>query len=223
LWTPRRDPDARFAGAGHAAADTPWRDASWCALDLELTGLNPRQDHIIAVGMVPIERGRVLLGQSVYTLVKSSRRSQPAAVLAHRLRVADLAQAPALDEVMDLVITTLTGRVPVFHFAPVEQAFLLPQLRRRRLRLGHAADTETLGRLWLERRDRTPQPGGLSLGRLSRHLGQRAEVAHHALGDAVSTAQAFIALATHLDNEAPQTVGSLLSESQRPPAWRPGR
>ena len=40
-------------------------------------------------------------------------------------------------------------------------------------------------------------------------LGQAGEDPHHALGDALTTAQAFIALASHLDAESPQTVGSL--------------
>ena len=46
---------------------------------------------------------------------------------------------------------------------------------------------------------------------------------HHADGDALTTAQAFIALATHLDAFDPQTVGSLVRVSRperRPPSPR---
>ncbi|MBV9605890.1 MAG: hypothetical protein JO027_12305, partial [Solirubrobacterales bacterium] len=63
---------------------------------------------------------------------------------------------------------------------------------------------------WLRLRDGSA-PDGISLGRLSAALGQPGEVPHHALGDALTTAQAFIALATLLDSMAPQTVGSLVS------------
>ena len=52
-------------------------------------------------------------------------------------------------------------------------------------------------------------PKGLSLARLASVLGQPAEDPHHALGDALTTAKAFIALASHLDATRPQTVGSL--------------
>jgi DNA polymerase-3 subunit epsilon len=45
---------------------------------------------------------------------------------------------------------------------------------------------------------------------LCRELGVPPELPHHALGDALSTAQAFVALASHLDAVTPQTVGSLL-------------
>jgi DNA polymerase III subunit epsilon len=212
---PRRQGAAGiYAAAGRPPAATPWREARWCSLDLELTGLDPRRDHIIAVGAVPIEDGRVILGEAVYSLVRSSRRSDAGAVVTHKLLVQDLADAPPLDDAIELVLAALSGRVPVFHTAAVERAFLEPQFRRRRLRMPAAADTDALGRLWLRARDGVA-PSWISLARLSALLGQRQEPPHHALGDAVSTAQAFIALATHLDARERQTVGSLLSAGER--------
>jgi DNA polymerase III subunit epsilon len=209
LLAPRGEAAARFARAGRPANSTPWRGASWCALDLELTGLDPRRHEIIAVGAVPIEEGRVMLGQSLYTLVRTTQRSDPNAVLVHKLLVADLASAPSLDEAFDLILDALAGRVPVFHTAVVERAFLAPLFARRRVRLPAAADTELLGRAWLrERGDGRAAP--LALARLARELDQPAEPPHHALGDALTTAKAFIALAAHLDRVEPQTVGSLV-------------
>ena len=79
-----------FTSAGRPAGSIPWREANWCAVDLELTGLDPRRDEIIAIGATAVEHGRVVLGKSFYTLVHSSRRSEPGAVLVHKLRVADL-------------------------------------------------------------------------------------------------------------------------------------
>jgi DNA polymerase III epsilon subunit-like protein len=82
------------------------------------------------------------------------------------------------------------------------------------VKLPAAADTEVLGRVWLKGQA-NDTPRGVRLGRLAELLGQRPEAAHHALGDALTTAQAFVALATHLDREHPQTVGSLLRASER--------
>ena len=210
---------AEFAKAGRPAARTPWREAGWCALDLELTGLDPRRDDIIAVGAVPIERGRVILGKAAYTLVRTSKRSEVAAVLVHKLRVADLADAPSLEHGIELVLGAFTGHVPVFHTAAVERAFLRRPFAERRVRLPAAADTEVLGRAWLRARDGVT-PAGISLARLTNALGLPAEPPHHALGDALTTAKAFIALATHLDAVAPQTVGSLLNVTEH---WGRGR
>lgn len=214
LRSPRGAGAQAFARAGRPSRRTPWRKASWCALDLELTGLDPRRDVIIAVGAVPIEDGRVILGQGFYTLVRTTQRSAHGAILAHRLRVADLADAPPLADALDALFDVLGGRVPVFHTAAVERGFLSPVFARRGLRLPRAADTDALGRLWLKQRDGGAPPW-LALAKLSEALGQRAETAHHALGDALTTASAFIALATHLDTIAPQTVASLLSAEDR--------
>jgi DNA polymerase-3 subunit epsilon len=196
----------------------PWRDAAWCAVDLEMTGLDPRCDEIMAIGAVPIDSGRIPLGAGRYTLVRASKRSQVGAVLVHKLRLADVADAPSLDQAIDLLLDTLAGRVPVFHTAAIESAFLERQFARRRVRLPAPADTEALGRQWLSHRDGTPPARSISLGGLAGALGQPAEAPHHALGDALTTAKLFISLASLLDTVAPQTVGSLLTASERPSA-----
>jgi DNA polymerase-3 subunit epsilon len=108
----------------------------------------------------------------------------------------------------------MAGRVPVFHTAGVERTFLKPLFSRRRLRLPPAADTEAIGRLWL-RQHGGQTAGWISLARLAELLGVPQEPAHHALGDALTTASTFIALATHLDRDAPQTVGSLVWAEDR--------
>jgi DNA polymerase-3 subunit epsilon len=202
---------ASFATAPRPGDGAGWRDAGWCAVDLEMTGLDPRTDEIIAIGAMPIDRGRIQLGGAMYTLVRASKRSQVGAVLVHKLRLADVVDAPSLDQAIDLLLTALAGRVPVFHTAAIESAFLERQFARRHVRLPAAADTEALGRRWLAHRDGSAPARGISLGRLAGALGQPAETPHHALGDALTTAKLFISLASLLDTVAAQTVGSLVA------------
>ena len=209
LRAPRSEAAAAFATVGRPDSKTPWRQASWCAIDLELTGLDPANDEIIAIGAVPIEDGRLILGDSRYTLVRTARRSEHDAVLMHKLRVVDLADAPPLEQAVELLLEMLSGRVPVFHTAAVERTFLAPLFSQLRVRLPAAVDTEILGRLFLQWRDGIAPPR-LSLATLLNLLGQSGEAPHHALADALCTAQAFIALASRLDATQPQTVGSLL-------------
>jgi DNA polymerase-3 subunit epsilon len=212
----RRPPEgaaADFAAIARPADETPWREAKWCALDLELTGLDPRRNDIIAVGAVPIEDGRIMLGESLYTLVRTTRRSEHGAVLVHKLRVADLADAPPLEEAVDRMLELLAGRTPVFHTGAVERNFLVPLFSRRHVKLPTAADTEVLGRVWLREREGEAPPW-VSLEKLASELGQPGEPPHHALGDALTTAKAFIALATLLDQREPQTVSSLTRSDQ---------
>lgn len=204
----RRSPEARrFAEAAAPNPETAWREAEWLAVDLELTGLD-HADEIISIGAVPIRAGALILGESLYTLARPHRPSNHAAILVHKLRPADLSDAPALDDAIGLLLASLAGRVPVFHTSMVERSFLGREFRRRRVRLPADVDTEELGRLWLQERDGIA-PRRMSLGHLTSVLNLPAETPHHALGDALSTAKAFISLASHLDSVAPQTVGSL--------------
>jgi DNA polymerase III subunit epsilon len=207
---------ASFASAPRPDDGASWREVGWCAVDLEMTGLDPRTDEIVAIGAMPIDGGRIQLGSGMYTLVRASKRSQVGAVLVHKLRLADVVDAPSPDHAIDLLLAALAGRVPVFHTAAIETAFLERQFARRHVRLPAAADTEALGRRWLTHRDGTAPAHGISLGRLAGALGQPAETPHHALGDALTTAKLFIALASLLDTVAPQTVGSLVAAGAGP-------
>ncbi|MGP0049883.1 MAG: exonuclease domain-containing protein [Solirubrobacteraceae bacterium] len=211
---PRGAAAIRFAQAGLPRPDTPWREAEWCVVDLELTGL-ARSDEIISIGAVPVRQGALILGESLYTLARPDRAPTHASVLIHKLRHADLAHAPSTDDAIELLLTTMAGRVPVFHTSMVERTFLGRELRRRGLRLPQDADTEVLGRRFLRERDGEAPPG-LSLARLARLLGQPGEDPHHALGDALTTGKAFIALASLLDARRSQTVSSLTAPEQEP-------
>jgi len=212
--SPRQGAAAVFHTAGRPSGSLPWREARWCAVDLELTGLDPRRDHIVALGAIPVEEGRISLAGARYTLVRPSHPPKHDAVLVHKLRLADLVDAPTVHHAVDILLEMLAGCVPVFHTAAIERAFLTPVLARRRVRLPPSADTEVLGRVWLRERG-SEVPAGLALATLSNRLGLPVEPPHHALGDAVTTAQAFIGLASHLDRSSPQTVASLIHASQR--------
>ena len=199
---------------------TPWREASWCVVDLELTGPDPDRHEIVSFGAVPIERGRVRLGDAVAGLVRPTREISEEAILVHGIRAVDLATAPQLSDAIGPLVEVMTDRVLVAHSAAVERAFLGRALRPLGVRLRRPiADTELLGKLWLYERD-GHWWGRVPLSALARELGLPAERPHDALGDALTTAQAFIALATHLDAARPETVGTITHAQQRIKALR---
>lgn len=198
-----------------------WREAHWCALDLELTGLDPRADEIVSFGAIPIEHGRVQLRSAVHQLVRPAQTISEDAILVHGIRAADLIDAPPLDAALDALVGAIDGRVLVAHTASVEREFLGRALRKRaiNLRRRRIVDTELLGRLWLLERDGRLLPR-LSLGRLATELGLPADRPHDALGDALTTAQVFIALCSHLDAQRRETVASLARARARVEAMR---
>jgi len=116
------------------------------------------------------------------------------------------------------LLEALTGRPIVAHVAEVERSFLAAAISGFGTELRNPViDTAAMDR-WLRRlRGRPParrEPVGLS--DMVRSLGLPVHRPHHADGDALTTAQAFIALATHLEVfENPLTVGSLKRITER--------
>jgi DNA polymerase-3 subunit epsilon len=205
---------AEYARAELPAATTPWRLAGFCVVDLETTGLDPGTDEIISFAAIPVDEGRVRPGGLVTGLVRPRRMPRPDTMRIHGLRPADLGTAPTLQEALDRLLAALCGRMLVAHVAWMEEQFLDRAFRGHGVRLrGDAIDTARLAEAVL-----APGPAGdpLPLSAVATRLGLPVHRPHHADGDALTTAQVFIALAGRLELERrPQTVRSLTRAGRR--------
>jgi len=198
-----------YARSKAPRAETPWRQAHYAVVDLETTGLDPKHDEIVSFAAIPIDSGRVIVGRTSTAIVRPSQMPPAETIRIHGLRPVDLAGAPTIADVLDLVLEALAGRVLVAHAAWVERGFLAAALKPAGLRL-HAPvlDTGVLAA-------RVLRPEAASEGRViplrdaARLLGLPVHRPHVAEGDALTTAQLFLALADHLDRHERQTVGSL--------------
>jgi DNA polymerase III subunit epsilon len=214
LRSPASPGAARYASTPLTPAKTPWRGANFCVVDLELSGLDPRKDEIISFGAVPIDAGRLMTGSAIYGICRPSRPLPESSILVHGIRTADLDGAPPLDEAIQPLIDAMTGRVIVAHVSWVERSFLSRALKRQGVRLrGPIMDTFELGRLLA--RQRHEESPARTLDELAEYLRLPVYRRHHALGDALTTAQVFLALTTHLDEFGAETVRSLARAKDR--------
>ena len=202
------------AASAYAAAKpppdaTPWAQVPYAVVDLETTGLDPKHDEIISFASIPIDLGRIVVRDICTATIRPERMPPPETIRIHGLRPADLAGAPPLDQALDSIAAALTGRVVVAHAAWVERGFLTRAMKGAGLKLGRPVlDTAALAVRVLEKRP--PEKGEvLPLSETVRRLGLPVHRPHIAEGDALTTAQLFLALASHLDREHPQTLGSL--------------
>ncbi len=194
---------------------TPWREARYCVVDLELSGLEPRRNEIVSFGALPIDAGRVRLAGAASGLVRPTRPLAAAAIRVHGIRAADLADAPPLAEALDALLQAMAGRVLVAHHAAIERAFLGRALRRLGVRLrGPVLDTAVLARVWLAERD-GELPPRMTLAQLATACGLPVHSPHTAIGDALTTAQLFIVAASQLDARRSETVGRLARADTR--------
>lgn len=199
-----------------------WREVEYLSLDFEATGLDLKRDDIISFGAVPIHDGRIVIGQQNYSLVQPTRPIPPESTKFHVIRNQDLAGAPTAREAASNLMSALRGRVLLAHAAWVEAAFL-----RRMFRLHGAdlvspiVDTAALARaLGLRPRIDTHEP---HLETLATELGVPVHDPHHALGDAITTAQVFLVLAHRLQNEQvePLTLSKLVNVTREFALLRP--
>lgn len=219
-----------YEGAEAPPDSTPWREAPFVVVDLETTGLDAGRDEIISFATVPVEGGRARPGAGLYELVRPERMPTAATIRIHGLRPADLAAAPPLSDLIGALLAALGGRVLVAHVAALEEGFLRAALGAHGVELRNpVADTAAMAaRLALLRGHQKAARRTIGLSQLARSLGLPVHRPHHADGDALTTAQAFVALAVHLEAYQPVTVGWLQAlpepKGRRPPAalraWR---
>jgi DNA polymerase-3 subunit epsilon len=187
----------------------PWRQAAYASLDFETTGLDLAGDDIISFGVVPIEKGRILPGRSMYREVRPDRPLKPASIAVHGLRPVDLEEASTLGVVVGDLRDALAGRYVLAWAAQIEAAFLARVFGRRTswwrkqiidvLRLALLVDGYGAG----GHRD-------FSLTAVAGRLGVPVERPHHALDDALTTAQVFLVLLPDLERRGITTPRRLV-------------
>lgn len=177
-------------------------------VDLETTGLDLDRDTIVSYGAVVVSGSCIDVATARYGLVAPESDLRAESIPVHELRRCDLDHAPSLDDALDLLVPLLEGRVLVAHAAWIERAFLGRALRRRGRRLvGPCIDTAALARA----ADVVGHLGGHepALEPLATRLGLEPHTPHHALGDALTTAEVFLLLAHRLERVVAHTVGTL--------------
>jgi DNA polymerase III subunit epsilon len=193
----------------------PWRSGEFVALDFELTGLDRTRDEIISFGAVPVSGGRVLLGDALYREVKPRVQPSTGSVKVHGLRSKDLEDAPSLSAITHELSSALAGRYLLTWVADVEIGFLRsvfgkPEWWWRR----RTIDVVDLVRVHArEQRAPTALTGG-GLSATAERYGVPEEDPHHALNDALMTAELFLVLATKLASPRRTNVRDLIRISR---------
>jgi DNA polymerase-3 subunit epsilon len=198
-----------------------WRTAKYLAIDVETTGLDLRRDSIISIGAAGIRDGRIVCGDNYYSLIRPACPVSVASMRIHCLRPADLENAPTAQDVGEEIARQLAGWIVVAHAAWIERAFLTRLLRQAGVRFAAPViDTAALARA-LGYAKGVPYGREPSLELLARQLSLPVYEPHHALGDAVTTAAVFLAMAAKVGKPGgqaaakPVSVRSLVALSAR--------
>jgi DNA polymerase-3 subunit epsilon len=164
------------------------KDARFCAVDLETTGLNPREDEIIAFASIPMLGSRIAVHEGCYILVRP-KRYKLEAMKFHGISSHDLNGAPYFEEAAAGILSALDGII-VGHGVEYDHEFL----RRHFRRIGTRLKRECLDIVHVEQwlgRECGNDAFSLSLNAMTSSYGLEECYRHNAMADAFCVAQIF--------------------------------
>jgi len=170
------------------------------SVDLELTGLDPKQNQIIAIGWTCIEHGRIPFGSNKHITVNAQQSVGSSAAI-HELMDSDVAMGVPLELGLQALFEAAVGRVWLFHHASLDLAFL----QQACLAWAGVAppftvlDTMQMELAMRKRRDQPLKQGDLQLGTLRSRYNLPRYTAHNALIDACATAELMLAIASRME------------------------
>jgi DNA polymerase-3 subunit epsilon len=196
----------------------PSPPATLLALDLETSGLDPRHDVVLSAGWVPVADGSVLWGERFHAFVAGSaeRPRDPEALAVHQILPSETRDGITLGALLDHLEAALGGHgMFLVHGGGIERRFLraaarslgrpvprlpmldtLPWLLEIETHRHHLAD-----RLPRERRQQAI-PSTLEAARA--YFDLPPYPAHHALLDALATAELYLLLHRRFPELAPR-------------------
>ncbi|MTD37167.1 3'-5' exonuclease [Erwinia sp. CPCC 100877] len=195
-------------------AETDIRQLPLLVFDFETSGLNAEQDRIVSMGWVEVHQGIIALESARHLLLQaSSDTDRPAVALHHivpEMQQRGVSEATAFDQLW----SAMAGKALVVHGAVMEREFICQYLRRGAL--------PELPLIWLDTlkieqafpTSRERGPVSWRLSDLRRRYRLPEYPAHHALSDAIATAELFLAQRFRLFRQQAAPLGELVKASR---------
>lgn len=169
-------------------------EVPWLIFDFETSGLDADRDRILSIGSIVAQQGQIGLASARHHYIAGEHPVNAHSAVVNHITPEMLRNGIALDEAMEALFTDLRAKVAVVHGRMVERAFINAWLSSRYGR-------EDLPLLWvdtleLERRYQQAarqMQNDLRLSSIRRDYQLPDYPAHHALCDAVATAELLLA------------------------------
>jgi DNA polymerase-3 subunit epsilon/CBS domain-containing protein len=169
---------------------TPLSSLEAVVIDTETTGLDARTARIVQFGGIPVTGEVVHRDKGFEQFVNPGIPIPPKTSEVHGIRDADVANAPRFAEAIDALETRLGNATLIGHTIAYDLAILHReyQIAGRAWHQPRVLDIRHLARL------AQPTLAGYDLDRLCDWLGVKVDGRHTAFGDAVATAEIYVAL-----------------------------
>lgn len=180
---------------------TLWREPlkadAMLAVDLETSSLSSGDGDIVSAAWVAIDQREVVLSSARHWVLRPNRSVGQSAQF-HGIRDCDRGGGATLEQVMSSFLEAASGRCLLFHGGALDKDFLNAASRRlfNAPLLLSTLDTLELEKARLTRHQDSLETGALRLATCRRRWGLPDYPAHHALNDAIATAELYLAIAS---------------------------
>jgi DNA polymerase-3 subunit epsilon len=165
------------------------KEQSFLALDLEMTGLNPKKDRIVQLGMIPFDHGEIRIKNAVSAFVQHDFVGKGLAI--HEITPEQTIHGWSEEDLLNEFMHYSMDRVLVGHYLELDIAFLKSLYRRydKKWKSPQLIDTLLLS-LYIDRHKRQEEKSDLSysLSDLCQRFNIPSGLAHSAIDDALSSA-----------------------------------
>lgn len=209
-------------------AEVRWATANLAVIDFETTGLSPETDRIVEVGIACFAGGE--LTNLKHWLVNPGIPIPEGARNVHGIGDAEVAGAPAFEQIAVELVEVLKGHLPVAYNAAFDRAFLHAELERAGITTrgpehspACSADVDWIDPLiWT--RELYRDDSSRKLSDIAARLGIALERAHRAASDAETTGRILLALAERMPATYTEIIGLQAQYAARQSVdltWRP--
>ncbi|RJX75412.1 3'-5' exonuclease [Vibrio sinensis] len=199
----------RYYSAPIPAAETPLKDVEFVSMDFETTGLNAQEDAILTIGLVPFTLQRIQCSGSAHWVVNPNRELNEESVVIHGITDSEVKSAPQLEDILDQILNAIAGKIVVVHYKNIERQFFNNTLLER---IGEGIQFPVIDTLDIEYAIQLRQctgfrnwlkgkkPGSVRLGQARTRYKLPIYQPHHALTDALATAELLQAQLQYYSN-----------------------
>ncbi len=190
-WWARRQ---HGEGEWGALFGTP-ADDEWVSLDLETTGMDPANDHILSLAAVPVRAGRVLLSERFTRRIRPDRGFDIESIRHHHITPDEAAAGISVTPAVREFLHWLGPRRLLGYYLAFDLKMLGPHVRAITGFALPNPQVDLADEVLAQQRRRNPDaPANLDFQFIADTLGVPIIGRHSALGDASTVAMCWLAL-----------------------------
>jgi len=189
------------------------KDIEFLALDFETTGLNPKKDRVVSFGYTVIDQLAILNSMNGHYIVNPKTELTEQNVSIHEITDDEVKSGITVSQMMEKIFELLKGRALLVHFDYIEKGFInqvcqnlygfkdLPML---------VVDTLKVECMKQNKKFVHTQPDSMRLNALRDRYNLPPHGAHHAMLDAIATAELFLAQTSYMKNPSEITLKQVI-------------